>query len=193
MKYLLPLILVLSLNTGCGTVKTLLGVNAIVDKPGKVITGEVGGVIDKFLPKSKAEKNIDLYLGIAAGLSGLAIVLGAIIFVVQLLSTGKWRLGAGLWGGGIVGIVGLQIVAVILGPLKWLVVILLIIVVVGLAGWLGYQLFVLKRSFRQIIAGFQIAKVKDWTKETKAEIETSYAPATKKLVAAVKDKIKEAA
>jgi len=193
MKYLLPLILVLSLNTGCGTVKTLLGVNAIVDKPGKVVTGEVGGVIDKFLPKSKAEKNIDLYLGIAAGLSGLAIVLGAIIFVVQLLSTGKWRLGAGLWGGGIVGIVGLQIVAVILGPLKWLVVILLIIVVVGLAGWLGYQLFVLKRSFRQIIAGFQIAKVKDWTKETKAEIETSYAPATKKLVAAVKDKIKEAA
>ena len=191
MKYLLPLLLLaaLNLNTGCATIETLLGIKV----PTAAKVKKTGGLaIDNIVGKGKAEKNIDLYLGIAAGLAGLAIVIGGIICVVQLLAGGNWRLGAGLWGGGIVGIIGLYAVAVILPWLKLIVIILLAIIVVAALCWLGYQIFVLKRSFKQIIAGFQLAKAKDWTKETKAEIAASYAPATEKLVAAVKTEIKAA-
>ena len=52
--------------------------------------------------------------------------------------------------------------------------------------WGLYQMIVLKRGFREVLAGCQIAKEKDWDKETKETVKKLYAPQTEALVADVK-------
>jgi hypothetical protein len=139
----------------------------------------------------QVEYKIGAALGLAAYLGGLAIVGGAIILVVAGIKTGKWRLGLGLFGGGVLATLGILATAVMLPWIRKIAVgIMIAVVVLVIAGvvWALYQMIVLKRGFREVVAGFQLAKRRDWEtdKTIKNEIEKLYAPETTELVADVK-------
>jgi len=137
------------------------------------------------LPK-RIENKIGFWLGLAVGLGAIAILAGAVLLAWQVIHTGTWKKGASLFAGGILGISGIYVTAVIVPWLKWIAIGVLIAIVVALIaalGYVAYQVFVLKRGFNEVVRGFQKAKSGPWNDEARDATANSYEGSTEKLVA----------
>lgn len=185
---LVSLVAVLSTSSGCA----LLGTTNAVAKAAADAAKELEdkGKTDKDAPVVKqVEQKIGFWLGLGAGLGALAIVGGAVILGYGIINGGSWKKGVALFVGGIVAECGIYATAIILPWLKWVVLgILLLIAILVIAGviYVIYQVFVLKRGFKEVVSSFQRKKRVGWNDETIDFMNKAQTPQTRKMVREVK-------
>lgn len=181
-----------SLGSGCALLGLTKATNAAIEDVTKKINKEIkeDGQTDKKVSIVKqVEIKIGFWLGLGAGLTVLATVVGGIILIYMLIQGKNIKLGIALYAGGILGTGGIYAVAIILPTLRWIVLgVLILIVILVLAGlvWVIYQVFVLKRGFFEVVTCFQRKKREDWNRETIDFMNRNQTPETRKLVREVK-------
>ncbi len=179
---------VLEAGSGCALVGASKAVTTAASDAAKQLEddSEKG---DKPPIVKQVENKIGFWLGLAAGLGALAIVAGGVIFGYGIINGGSWKKGVALFLGGILIQCGIYATAIILPWLKWVVLGVLLLIVILVLAWLGYviyQVFVLKRGFKEVVTCFQRKKNDDWDRETIDFMNKNQTPETRKLVREIK-------
>jgi len=186
---------VLQTGSGCALLGLTKATNAAIDDVSKKINDELSpdNVDEKPGEKPSVAKQVEIkigfWLGLGAGLTVLATIVGGIILIYLLIQGKNIKLGIALYAGGILGTVGIYATAIILPALRWIVLgvlVLIVILVLAGLGWVLYQVFVLHRGFFEVVACFQRKKRENWDKEAIDFMNKNQAPETRKLVRDIK-------
>lgn len=184
---LVSLVAILGTSSGCALFRASSAVSNAAEEAVKELKEDPK---DKKAPVVKqVESKIGFWLGLAAGLGALAIVAGGIILGYGIINGGSWKKGVALFVGGIVVTCGIYATAIILPWLKWIVLGILLLIVILVLAWVGYviyQVFVLKRGFREVVTTFQRKKNAGWSAETIDFMNRNQDPATRKMVREIK-------
>lgn len=185
---LVSLVAILSTSSGCALFKASNAVVGAAADAAKELEDK-GATGKKVTVVKQVESKIGFWLGLAAGLGALAIVAGGIILGYGIINGGSWKKGVALFVGGIIVTCGIYATAIILPWLKWIVLGILLLIVILVLAWVGYviyQVFVLKRGFKEVVTTFQRKKNSGWNRETIDFMNKNQTPQTRKMVREIK-------